>query len=86
MGGVLTSLKRGVVAATSAMGPGEYAIEGKGVVCFHCGQREFAQGRAQLNTSFMSLLDLDWANKSAYTLTCTFCGRIEWFAQRPDRR
>lgn len=78
-------LKRGLRAAASAWGPGSYEVEGKKVVCPHCGKGEFAEGSAQLNTAGMSFIGLDWANKSAHTLMCSECGRIEWFGQRPDR-
>jgi len=27
---------------------------------------------------------LDWANRSAATLACTACGRIEWFLSDPE--
>jgi hypothetical protein len=32
----------------------------------------------------MTFLNLDWANRSAATLTCTACGRIEWFLADPE--
>jgi len=79
-------LKRGLSAAASTMGPGLYRVEGQDVHCPHCGGQEFAEGSAQLNTAGMTFLDLDWANKSAHTLMCTNCSRIEWFGQRPERR
>ncbi len=47
--------------------------------------RELARGNVQLNTAGMTFLDLDWANRSATTLTCAECGRLQWFLQRPER-
>lgn len=78
-------LRRGFKAAASVWGPRRFTIQDKVVICPHCGHDEFAEGDAQLNTSGMTFLGLDWANKSAYTLMCSECGRIEWFGQRPER-
>lgn len=61
-----------------------YVVANKEVRCLHCGDARFVEGRAQLNTAGMSLLNLDWANRSAATLTCTSCGRIEWFLADPE--
>jgi hypothetical protein len=47
--------------------------------------KELDHGPAQLNTAGMTLLNLDWANRSATILACERCGRIEWFLQPPDR-
>jgi predicted nucleic-acid-binding Zn-ribbon protein len=79
------ALKRGAKAAVDSFGPGEYVVEGKSVTCPHCGNQEFTEGSAQLNTAGMTFVGLDWANKSAYTLLCSKCGRIEWFMQKPKR-
>lgn len=61
-----------------------FAVAGKGVVCTHCAGNRFIEGRAQLNTAGMTFLNLDWANRSAATLTCTACGHIEWFLADPQ--
>ncbi len=61
-----------------------YTVAGKPVRCTHCTHDRFVEGRAQLNTAGLSFLNLDWANRSAATLTCTACGRIEWFLADPD--
>lgn len=58
---------------------GAYGVAGKQVVCPHCGSRAFDRSQAQLNTAGMTLLGIDWANRSADTLICRTCGRIEWF-------
>ena len=65
--------------------PGRYHVAGKSVECPHCGGVDFVAGEAQLNTALASLIDLDWANKTAATLTCITCGRIQWFAGAPTR-
>ena len=63
-----------------------YAAGGKKIVCPHCGGDEFAKGEAQLNTATMTFLSLDWANKSATTLVCTQCSRIQWFLKKPEQQ
>ena len=63
-----------------------YSVAGLPVMCAHCKQDRFVEGRAQLNTAGMSFMNLDWANRSAATLTCTACGRIEWFLTDPEER
>jgi len=85
MGNVLKAIKAGAKGFASAMGPGPHAADGKNISCPHCGRGEFAEGSAQLNTAGMSFLNLDWANKSATTLACTRCGRIQWFIKKPER-
>jgi predicted nucleic-acid-binding Zn-ribbon protein len=62
-----------------------FLAAGKEVSCLQCEGSLFRQGKAQLNTAAMSLLDLDWANKSATTLVCTQCGFISWYFDEPTR-
>jgi len=81
----MQALRRGSKAALDSLGPGEFVVEGKKVVCPHCKNRVFDQGTAQLNTSGMTFVGLDWANRSAYTLLCKKCGHIEWFLSRPEK-
>ena len=85
MSKLFKALKRGTKAVTKAMGPGEYEAGGKRISCPHCNSTEFAEGRAQLNTAGMSFLNLDWANKSITTLTCTKCGCLQWYANPPQK-
>jgi hypothetical protein len=61
-----------------------HTVAGKLVTCSHCSEDRFVEGRAQLNTAGMTFLNLDWANPSAAILTCTSCGRIEWFLTDPE--
>jgi predicted nucleic-acid-binding Zn-ribbon protein len=85
MAGFMSRLKAGVAGTKAALGPQGYAVEGRQVTCPHCGGQEFVEGSAMLNTAGMTFLELDWANKSAYTLMCAECSRIEWFGQAPER-
>lgn len=57
----------------------KYKISGKTLKCQHCGHEDFEQSKAQLNTSIMSMFDLDWLNKSSTIYICSICGKIEWF-------
>ena len=34
----------------------------------------------------LTFLNLDWANRSAATLACVGCGRLEWFLADPEER
>jgi len=47
--------------------------------CQYCNHNMFFTRKAQLNTAGMSLLDMDWANKSATCYVCEQCGYIHWF-------
>ena len=58
----------------------KYKIKGRQLTCHHCGGEHFEQSAAQLNTSFMTFLDLDWLNKTSQIYICSDCGRIEWFS------
>lgn len=84
MGNFFTAVKRGVQAMGDAPSGEPFTVAGKRVVCPHCSCDRFVEGRAQLNTAGMTFLNLDWANRSAATLTCTSCGRIEWFLADPE--
>ncbi len=85
MAKLLTALRRGVQAAATSFAPGRFTLKDKLITCSHCGLEEFEQGSAQLNTAGLTLLNLDWANKSATTLICANCGHVDWFVQSPDR-
>ena len=63
--------------------PREYELDGHPIVCSHCQKSRFLKGAALLNTSTMTFLGLDWANRSAITLMCSRCGLIQWFAEPP---
>lgn len=84
MGKFFTAVKRGVQAMGEAPTGERFVVAGKAVACAHCGSDRFVEGRAQLNSAGMTFLNLDWANRSAATLACTSCGRIEWFLADPE--
>ncbi len=77
------SLAKGIQSMGADPEGERYEVAGKFVACAHCQHDRFVEGRAQLNTAGMSFFNLDWANRSAATLTCTACGRIEWFLSDP---
>ena len=52
---------------------------GHDLICPHCQNDRFYERTSLLNTSGMSLLNLDWLNQSATNYICSNCGRIEWF-------
>jgi predicted nucleic-acid-binding Zn-ribbon protein len=84
VGRFFTALKRGFQAMGEAPEGERYTVAGKAVACSHCSHDRFVEGRAQLNTAGMTFFNLDWANRSAATLTCTSCGRIEWYLADPE--
>jgi len=77
-------VKRGFQAMGEAPAGERYTVAGKAVACLHCSHDRFVEGRAQLNTAGLTFFNLDWANRSAATLTCTSCGRIEWYLTDPE--
>lgn len=56
-------------------------IDDRQLRCPFCQGDGFRQRDIKLNTAGMSLLGLDWANKSATGLICAQCGRIEMFME-----
>ncbi|UQZ37326.1 hypothetical protein C2I18_00775 [Paenibacillus sp. PK3_47] len=66
-------------------GPAPYTVNGLEVICVHCRYDRFEHGFAQLNTAFLSFLNLDFANRSANTLTCGRCGYVHWFNKEVKR-
>jgi len=56
---------------------GEFEHAGKQIFCAHCGTSQFEKGEAQLNTPGLTLLGLDWANRTATVLACARCSRID---------
>ena len=64
---------------------GSYSIMGNKISCPLCKNDVFEVRDVLLNTPGMTFLGLDWANRTAVTLTCIRCGKIEWFLQKPER-
>lgn len=54
----------------------------KDVVCLHCGQGEFWQRRAKLNSAASEFFDVGWASEESLVLTCTTCGFMCEFMPR----
>lgn len=65
--------------------PDLYSLNGKQISCSHCSQNRFQKRDILLNTPGLTFFGLDWANRTAITLTCTTCGRIEWFTKEPEK-
>jgi len=63
--------------------PCEYKVNKERIECTHCKHTRFLKGSAMLNTAGMTLLGLDWANRTATTLMCDNCGLIHWFGKPP---
>ena len=84
MGKYFTAAKQAFKAMGEAPKGERYVVASKTVSCAHCAHDHFVEGRALLSTAGLTFLNLDWANRSAATLTCTACGRIEWFLSDPE--
>ena len=54
-------------------------IRGQQAVCPFCRFDQFTRREIKLNTTGMSLLGLDWADKDAARLVCHQCGHIQMF-------
>ncbi len=57
-------------------------VKGKKLKCVVCEHDKFSQRDAQLNTTGMSMLGLDWANKTASCYVCENCTYIHWFLEK----
>jgi len=86
MANFFASLANGIQSMGATPEGERYTVADIPVTCAHCKHDHFVEGRAQLNTAGMTFFNLDWANRSAATLTCTACGRIEWFLADPEER
>ena len=62
--------------------PQHINVKGKKLKCTICAHDRFYYRKAQLNTKIASLLDVDWANKSAHCYVCENCTHIEWFLEQ----
>ena len=80
--GFLSSFRAGLQGKDLPEGD-TFVVAGKAVTCQHCGRDHFVEGRAQLHTAGLTFLKLEWLNAEAATLTCTNCGRLEWFVGDP---
>ena len=64
---------------------GSYSIMGKKIICPLCENDIFVMRDILLNTPGMTFFGFDWANRTAVTLSCMRCGKIEWFMQTPEQ-
>jgi predicted nucleic-acid-binding Zn-ribbon protein len=58
----------------------EVSVAGRRFECLVCGGKAFTYREIKLNTSGMSLMNLDWANKSGTGVICDACGFVHTFA------
>jgi DNA-directed RNA polymerase subunit RPC12/RpoP len=85
MGRYWNAFKAGLKGFKETSEPGEYQLAGRPVRCPHCGHQRFVSGHALLNTAGRTFFNMDYLDPSATTLVCAECGRIEWFAEEPER-
>ena len=52
---------------------------GAALACVVCGGRDFAYREIKLNTTGMTFMDLDWANRSRAGAICRACGYVHTF-------
>ncbi|MGY2702242.1 hypothetical protein [Nocardioides sp. HB32] len=52
---------------------------GKVLSCLVCGGVRFARREVKMNTTGMSFMDLDWANRSGDGAICQSCGFVHTF-------
>lgn len=52
---------------------------GAALACVVCGGRDFAYREIKLNTTGMTFMDLDWANRSGAGAICRACGYVHTF-------
>ncbi|MFC0861529.1 hypothetical protein ACFHYQ_04375 [Sphaerimonospora cavernae] len=52
---------------------------GQELSCDTCGHQIFEQHNWKLQTTGMTFMNLDWANRDAVCFVCTACRRIHWF-------
>lgn len=60
-----------------------WQVAGRPVQCPHCANTTFESRKILLNTRGATFFNFDWLNRHATVLTCTRCGRLEWFAGEP---
>jgi predicted nucleic-acid-binding Zn-ribbon protein len=76
--------KRVFDATQKVTGLHSFRIQGKNIICHHCGNDQFEQRFILLNTPGMTFFSLDWANRTASVLACTRCSHLQWFLQPPE--
>lgn len=61
-----------------------FVAGGRLVICPQCHSERFDSREALLNSTVLSLIDLDWLDESATALICVNCSAIRWFATKPE--
>jgi len=59
----------------------QYLIKGHKLDCPVCKNDTFWTRKTLMNTTGMTFLKLDWANKTAQNLICDNCGYVHWFLE-----
>lgn len=59
--------------------PRNYEVKGRGLVCPICGYNRFLARETLMNTPGMTIMGIEWANKSAQNYICDSCGYVMWF-------
>lgn len=82
---LLGKIVAGIHGAQDAVRSDRFKVAEHIIKCVQCGNPHFERGSAQLNTAVLTFLDLDWANRSAYLLSCKQCSHVMWFLQEPEK-
>lgn len=59
--------------------PQSFVVKGYELKCPICNNRQFRTKCVLLNTTAMTFLNLDWANRNANCYVCSDCNHIIWF-------
>ncbi|MFI6869222.1 hypothetical protein [Nocardia sp. NPDC050406] len=54
-------------------------LNGQLLTCDTCGHTTFEQRQWKLQTTGMTAMGMDWANRDATCYVCWACRRIHWF-------
>jgi hypothetical protein len=57
----------------------EVVVAGRPLRCLVCSGRAFARREVKMNTTGMSFMNLDWANRSGDGAVCRTCGFVHTF-------
>lgn len=68
---------------TQSKEPTPVEIKGNPLVCPICNNDKFRTRSTLMNTSGLSFLGMDWANKEANNYICSNCGYVYWFFNDP---
>ena len=69
----------GMAARSHSFDGSRVTVAGIPLQCHHCEGVAFSRRLAKLNTTGMTMLGLDWANKDATCFVCERCGFVHWF-------